>query len=166
MTQYEAEGLCSILKRRQADEKTAVEQRYNAARKALDSDQKHAVDRITAKIVEKQKLLIEAKDATFWAKGKPDWKEKALAEREIASVLGGLYEELKGIHRWYKDEFRRLLDKRDQDFRKIVSKYSIEREQIRSQIVYPAKEENVNYWKQKFYAVAEELRQLKEEKAA
>lgn len=166
MTQYEAEGLCSILKRRQADEKTEVEKRYEADRKRLDFDQRHAIARITAHINEAQQRLVEAKDDVFKAKGKPEWKEKALAQKAASAVLSGYYEQLQEVRRWYKDEFRRLLDRRDQEFRRIVTKYSIERESIRSQIVYPSKEENVNYWKQKFYAVAEELRKLKEEKAA
>ena len=166
MTQYEAEGLCSILKRRQADEKTEVEKRYEADRKRLDEDQRHSIARITAHINEAQQRLVEAKDDVFMAKGKPEWKEKALAQKAASAVLSGYYEQLQEVRRWYKDEFRRLLDRRDQEFRRIVTKYSIERESIRSKVVYPSKEEKVNYWKQKFYAVAEELRKLKEEKAA
>lgn len=165
MTQYEAEGLISVLKRRQAEEKTAVEESYELERHRLDADKKHSVARIESHIREAQKKLIEAKDATYWAKGKPEWKEKALAERAVSDTLKGYYEELSEVRKWYKDEFRRLLDKRDQDFRKIITGYANERERIMSQVVYPDKEESVSYWKSKYYLLKAEVEKRKEDAA-
>ena len=70
------------------------------------------------------------------------------------------------MNRYYQNEFKYLRDKRDEDLRKLNHRYSEERSRIMVQVEKPMKEDQVNYWKQKFYKTAEELKKLKEKYAA
>ena len=161
MTQQEAEGLMSILKRRKGEEVTLIEQKWEAERQKLEADRKHTLNRLHEKSGKLQQALVNAKDETFKARGTEAWKEKKLAEKTASQLVVDHHREISEMNRYYQNEFKALRDKRDEDLRNLNRFYSEERARIALQIDKKPKEEQLNYWKQKFYRAAEEIKELK-----
>lgn len=166
MTQQEAEALVRILKNRNAEEKTSIENVYNAEHRRMEEDRNHSMRRIEQRIHTARLALASAADAKHKAKGKPDWAVCA-AEYEVKrAVLVDTTRELSEMNVYYQGVFRELRNKRDYNYRRLVQAYSKEYAEIMSKVEYPEKEEKVNYWKAKYYALKEEMKKLQEEKAA
>ena len=84
-------------------------------------------------------------------------------EKGISSQLSQLFYEIGEMNRYYQEEFKLLRDKRDEDLRKLNTRHSEERARIDMQVERKPKEEQMNYWKQKFYKTAEELKKVSED---
>lgn len=166
MTQQEAEALVRILKRRNSEEKASIENVYNVEHRRMEEDRNHVMRRIEQRIHTARLALVSAADAKHKAKGKSDWAV-CVAEYEVKRAnLVEIQRELSEMNVYYQGVFRELRNKRDYNFRHLVQEYSKEYGEIMSKVEYPEKEEKVNYWKAKYYALKEELVKLKEEKAA
>lgn len=163
MTQQEAEGLMSILKRRKGEEVTLIEQKWEAERQKLEADRKHTLNRLHEKSGKLQQDLVNAKDEAFKARGTEAWKEKKLAEKTASQKVSDHHREISEMNRYYQNEFKALRDKRDEELRKLNTRFSEERSRIDMQVEQKPKEEKVNYWKQKFYKTAEELKKVTED---
>ena len=161
MTQFEAEGLLHILKRRKAEEVSLIEQMYEVERQRLESDRLQTMNRIAGHINQYQIELVHAKDESFKARGKEDWKEKALKVKEVCAMLTSSQRELAEVNRFYQSEFKLNRDKRDESLRRLNTKISEERSRILIQVEYPKKEEQTNYWKQKYYQLKAEVDKMK-----
>lgn len=173
MTQQEAEGLIRILKNRNAEEKNSIENVYNVEHRRMEEDRNHSMRRIEQRIHTARLALASASDAKHKAKGKTDWSVRAAKYEVKRAVLVDTQRELSEMNVYYQGVFRELRNKRDYNYRRLVQEYSKEYAEIMSKVEYPQKEEKVNYWKQKFYRTAEELKKatedlqkLKETKAA
>lgn len=167
MTQFEAEELVRILKRRHQEEKELIEKTYSLEREQLEADRKHTINRLSEKEVKAQKELAEAKAEMFRThKSSEEWKEKVLKVKELGASLKAIVREISDMKRYYQNEFQANRDKRDSKFRNLVTQYSIEHAKIMIQVERKPKEDQVNYWKQKFYKAEEELKKLKEISAA
>lgn len=167
MTQFEAEELVRILKRRHQEEKTLIEKTYSLEREQLESDRKHTINRLSEKESIAQKELAEAKAEMFKAKrGSDEWKERILKVKECGAALKAICREISDMNRYYQNEFQANRDRRDTKFRNLVTQYSIEHAQIMVKVERKPKEDLINYWKQKFYKAEEELKKLKEISAA
>ena len=167
MTQFEAEELVRILKRRHQEEKELVEKTYSLEREQLEADRKHTINRLSEKEVKAQKELAEAKAEMFRThKSSEEWKEKVLKVKELGASLKAIVREISDMKRYYQNEFQANRDKRDSKFRNLVTQYSIEHAKIMIQVERKPKEDQVNYWKQKFYRAEDELKKLKETSAA
>lgn len=161
MTQQEAEGLKQILKRRKGEEVTLIEQKWEAERQKLEADRKHTLNRLHEKSGKLQQDLVNAKDEAFKARGTEAWKEKKLAEKTASQKVSDHHREISEMARYYQNEFKALRDKRDDELRKLNTRFSEERSRIDMQVDQKPKEEKVNYWKQKFYRASEEIKELK-----
>ena len=167
MTQFEAEELVRILKRRHQEEKELIEKTYSLEREQLEADRKHTINRLSEKEVKAQKELAEAKAEMFRThKSSEEWKEKVLKVKELGASLKAIVREISDMKRYYQNEFQANRDKRDSKFRNLVTQYSIEHAKIMIQVERKPKEDQVNYWKQKFYRAEDELKKLKEISAA
>lgn len=167
MTQFEAEELVRILKRRHQEEKELIEKTYSLEREQLEADRKHTINRLSEKEVKAQKELAEAKAEMFRThKSSEEWKEKVLKVKELGASLKAIVREISDMKRYYQNEFQANRDKRDSKFRNLVTQYSIEHAKIMIQVERKPKEDQVNYWKQKFYRAEDELKKLKETSAA
>lgn len=167
MTQFEAEELVRILKRRHQEEKELIEKTYSLEREQLEADRKHTINRLSEKEVKAQKELAEAKAEMFRThKSSEEWKEKVLKVKELGASLKAIVREISDMKRYYQNEFQANRDKRDSKFRNLVTLYSIEHAKIMIQVERKPKEDQVNYWKQKFYRAEDELKKLKETSAA
>ena len=67
---------------------------------------------------------------------------------------------------YYQGVFRELRNKRDYNYRRLAQQYAKEYAEIMSKVEYPEKEEKLSYWKNKYYALKEEMKKLQEERAA
>ena len=167
MTQFEAEELVRILKRRHQEEKELIEKTYSLEREQLEADRKHTINRLSEKEVKAQKELAEAQAEMFRThKSSEEWKEKVLKVKELGASLKAIVREISDMKRYYQNEFQANRDKRDSKFRNLVTQYSIEHAKIMIQVERKPKEDQVNYWKQKFYRAEDELKKLKEISAA
>lgn len=166
MTQFEAEGLIAILKRRKGEEITLIEKKWEAERQKLEADRKHTLNRMHEQSKIYQRCLVNAKEEAHKAQNTENFFELKREEKEVSEQLKKHCYDISEMNRYYQNEFKHLRDKRDQELRELNTKYSEERSRIMTQVVKPMKEEQVNYWKQKFYRCAEELKRLKEKYAA
>lgn len=166
MTQLEAEALVRILKNRNAEEKTSIENVYNAEHRRMEEDRNHSMRRIEQRIHTDRLALASAADAKHKAKGKADWAVCA-AEYEVKrAVLIETQRQLSEMNVYYQGVFRELRNKRDYNYRRLAQQYAKEYAEIMSKVEYPEKAENVSYWKNKYYALKEEMKKLQEERAA
>lgn len=165
MTQYEADGLISVLKRRKAEEVTLIEQKWEAERQRLEADRTHTMNRIHEHLKDSHVSLVNTKDEMYKARGKEDWKEKALAVKTASALVSGHQRELASLNRYYQEEFKHLRDKRDEELRKLSTKYSEERSRIMQQVTYPNREDQAKYWKYKYYQLKAEVDKIKEKVA-
>ena len=163
MTQQEAEGLMQILKRRRGEEVTLIEQKWEAERKKLEADCKHSLDRLHEKKGKLQQDLVNAKEECHKAQNTEKFFDLKRKEKGISSQLSQLFYEIGEMNRYYQEEFKLLRDKRDEDLRKLNTRHSEERARIDMQVKRKPKEEQMNYWKQKFYKTAEELKKVSED---
>lgn len=163
MTQQEAEGLKQILKRRRGEEVTLIEQKWEAERQKLEADRKHSLDRMHEKLSKLQQDLVNAKEECHKAQNTEKFFDLKRKEKLISSQLRQLFYEIGEMNRYYQEEFKLLRDKRDEDLRKLNTRHSEERARIDMQVEQKPKEEQLNYWKQKFYKTAEELKKVTED---
>lgn len=163
MTQQEAQGLHSILKRRRNEEVSLIEQKWESERKKLEADRKHSLDRMHEKLGKLQQDLVNAKEECHKAQNTEKFFDLKRKEKEISSQLRQLFYEIGEMNRYYQEEFKTLRDKRDDDLRKLNQRLSEERARIDMQVERKPKEEQLNYWKQKFYKTAEELKKVTED---
>lgn len=162
MTQHEAEGILSVLKRKKSQERTAIEQKYEMERQKLGEDRKHSEKRIMEYIRDAQLSLIEAKDEAYNARGTEQWKEKNMAMKQMSAILQDFNRDLTELRIWYKDQFRALLEKRDGEFRRLTIEYIKDRERIMDKVENTDKEDQAKYWRNKYYRLKEEVEKLKE----
>lgn len=162
MTQHEAEGLFSILKRRKAEEVTLIEQKWEAERQRLEADRTHSMNRVHDKLNKAHIRLVEAKEAVRNTHGDETWKEKKLEVKRISEDMREMHRELASLNRYYQDEQNHARDKRDEELRKLNTKYSEERQRIQSQVTYPNREDQAKYWKYKYYQLKAEVEKTKE----
>ena len=165
MTQHEAEGLISILKRRKSEEVTLIEQKWEADRLRLEADRTHTMNRVHEKLKKVQIRLVEAKEEVHQTHGGNNWKEKKLAQNQVTEQINELHRELASLNRYYQEEFKHLRDNRDEELRKLHTKYSEERSRIMSQVTYPNREEQAKYWKCKYYQLKDEVEKINGEVA-
>lgn len=163
MTQQEAEGLKQILKRRRGEEVTLIEQKWEAERQKLEADRKHSLDRMHEKLSKLQQDLVNAKEESHKAQNTEKFFDLKRKEKVISSQLRQLFYEIGEMNRYYQEEFKALRDKRDDDLRKLNQRHCEERARIDLQVERKPKEEQLNYWKQKFYKTAEELKKVTED---
>lgn len=163
MTQQEAEGLKQILKRRRSEEVSLIEQKWESERKKLEADRKHSLDRMHEKLGKLQQDLVNAKEESHKAQNTEKFFDLKRKEKEITSQLRQLFYEIGEMNRYYQEEFKALRDKRDDDLRKLNQRHCEERARIDLQVERKPKEEQLNYWKQKFYKTAEELKKVTED---
>lgn len=162
MTQHEAEGLLSILKRRKAEEVTLIEQKWESERQRLEADRTHSMNRVHDKLNKAHIRLVEAKEAVRNTHGDETWKEKKLEVKRISEDMREMHRELASLNRYYQDEQNHARDKRDEELRKLNTKYSEERQRILSQVTYPNREEQAKYWKYKYFQLKAEVEKSKE----
>ena len=143
MTQFEAEELVRILKRRHQEEKELIEKTYSLEREQLEADRKHTINRLSEKEVKAQKELAEAKAEMFRTnKSSEEWKEKVLKVTELGASLKAIVREISDMKRYYQNEFQANRDKRDSKFRNLVTQYSIEHAKIMIQVERKPKEDD------------------------
>ena len=166
MTQLEAEALVRILKNRNAEEKTSIENVYNVEHRRTEEERNHTMRRIEQRIHTARLALSSASDAKHKEKGKPDWAVCA-AEYEVKrAALVETQRELSEMNVYYQGVFRELRNKRDYNYRSLAQQYAKEYAEIMSKVEYPEKAEKVSYWKNKYYALKEEMKKLQEERAS
>lgn len=166
MTQLEAEALVRILKSRNAEEKTSIENVYNVEHRRIEEDRNHSMRRIEQRIHTARLALSSASDAKHKAKGKPDWAVCAADYEVKRAVLVETTRELSEMNVYYQGVFRELRNKRDYNYRRLAQQYAKEYAEIMSKVEYSEKEEKISYWKNKYYALKEEMKKLQEERAA
>ena len=166
MTQLEAEALVRILKNRNAEEKTSIENVYNADHHRMEQDRNHTMRRIEERITNARIAMSVAADKKHQARGKEDWKVRVVEYEEKRAEFVSTQRELSEMNIYYQGVFRELRNKRDYNYRRLAQQYAKEYAEIMSKVENPEKEEKVSYWKNKYYALKEEMKKLQEEKAA
>lgn len=166
MTQQEAEALVRILKNRNAEEKTSIENVYNADHHRMEQDRNHTMRRIEERITNARIAMSLAADKKHQARGKEDWKVRVVEYEEKRAALVSTQRELSEMSIYYQGVFRELRNKRDYNYRRLAQQYAKEYAEIMTKVENPEKEEKVSYWKNKYYALKEEMKKLQEEKAA
>lgn len=167
MTQYEADAMVSILKRRMAEERTTVENAWKFEKQGKELERKHSLKRIDKRLLEAQLKLTEARDKLFKEKTTSDnWKLLAIDVNMAKAALREIYSEREELSRYYQNVFRDLVNKRDHSLRAIVIDYGKERASIMSKVEQSDREDRVQYWRDKYYKLKAEVDKLKEEKAA
>lgn len=166
MTQQEAEALVKILKNRNAEEKTSIENVYNADHHRIEEDRNHTMRRIELRIHTARLELSVASEAKHNARGKDDWSVRAAEYEAKRYALVNIQRELSEMNIYYQGVFRDLRNKRDYNYRRLAQQYAKEYAEIMSKVEYSEKEEKVSYWKNKYYALKEEMKKLQEERAA
>ena len=166
MTQQEAEALVRILKNRNAEEKTSIENVYNADHHRMEQDRNHTMRRIEERITNALIAMSLAADKKHQARGKEDWKVRVVEYEEKRAEFVSTQRELSEMNIYYQGVFRELRNKRDYNYRRLAQQYAKEYAEIMSKVENPEKEEKVSYWKNKYYALKEEMKKLQEEKAA
>lgn len=166
MTQQEAEALVRILKNRNAEEKTSIENVYNAEHRRMEEDRNHTMRRIEERITNARIAMSVAADKKHQARGKEDWKVRVVEYEEKRAAFVFTQRELSEMNVYYQGVFRELRNKRDYNYRRLAQQYAKEYAEIMSKVENPEKEEKVSYWKNKYYALKEEIKKLQEEKAA
>lgn len=166
MTQLEAEALVRILKSRNAEEKTSIENVYNADHHRMEQDRNHTMRRIEERITNARIAMSVAADKKHQARGKEDWKVRVVEYEEKRAEFVSTQRELSEMNIYYQGVFRELRNKRDYNYRRLAQQYAKEYAEIMSKVENPEKEEKVSYWKNKYYALKEEMKKLQEEKAA
>lgn len=166
MTQQEAQDLITILKRRKGEEKTSIENEYNAEHHRTDADRNHAMRRIEERIYQARMAVVKAKEDKANNRNQEKWPEYARAYEAKRAILVETQRELTEMNVYYQGVFRDLRNKRDYKLRRLAQEYGKEYADIMSKVNRPKTEETVSYWRHMYHAVAEELRQLKESKVA
>lgn len=166
MTQLEAEALVRILKNRNAEEKTSIENVYNADHHRMEQDRNHTMRRIEERITNARIAMSLAADKKHQARGKEDWKVRVVEYEEKRAEFVSTQRELSEMNIYYQGVFRELRNKRDYNYRRLAQQYAKEYAEIMSKVENPEKEEKVSYWKNKYYALKEEMKKLQEERAA
>lgn len=166
MTQQEAEALVRILKNRNAEEKTSIENVYNADHHRMEQDRNHTMRRIEERITNARIAMSVAADKKHQARGKEDWKVRVVEYEEKRAEFVSTQRELSEMNIYYQGVFRELRNKRDYNYRRLAQQYAKEYAEIMSKVENPEKEEKVSYWKNKYKALKEEMKKLQEEKAA
>ena len=166
MTQLEAEALVRILKNRNAEEKTSIENVYNADHRRIEEDRNHSMRRIEERITNARIAMSLAADKKHQARGQEDWKVRVVEYEEKRAALVSTQRELSEMNVYYQGVFRELRNKRDYNYRRLAQQYAKEYAEIISKVEYSEKEEKISYWKNKYYALKEEMKKLQEERAA
>lgn len=166
MTQLESEGLIRILKNRNHEEKTSIENVYSAEKHRIETDRNHAMRRIEQRIHTARLAKDAAADAKHKTRGKKDWAVHAAEYEAKRAILIETQRELSEMNTYYQGVFRDLQNKRDYNLRRLVQNYSKEYADIMSKVERKDDEEKVSYWKHKYYATKAELEKLREERAA
>lgn len=162
MTQQEAEALVRILKNRNAEEKTSIENVYNVEHRRTEEDRNHTMRRIEERITNARIAMSVAADKKHRARGKEDWKVRVVEYEEKRAALVSTQRELSEMSIYYQGVFREQLNKRDYNYRRLAQQYAKEYAEIMSKVENPEKEEKVNYWRNKYYALKEEMKKLQE----
>lgn len=166
MTQYEAEGLVQILKRRNREEKTSIENLWISQKLRVEAERSHTMRRIEQRISLARIALVKAADEKHNARGKDNWSVCALDYETKRAALVETQRELAEMNTYYQGSLRELVNKRDSSLRRLAQEYGKEYAEIMSKVERPKLEETVNYWKHRYNAVMEELKKLKETSAA
>lgn len=166
MTQQEAQDQLTILKRRNAEEKTMIADVYSTEKHRIESERNHAMRRIEERIKNARIAMSLAADKKHQARGKENWSVCVLEYEEKRLAFVSTQRELSEMNVYYQGVFRELLDKRDSNLRRLAQGYGKDYAEIMSKVNRPNTEETVSYWRHKYHAVMEELKKLKEERAA
>lgn len=166
MTQLEAEALVRILRNRNHEEKTSIENVYNAEKHRIEEDRNHTMRRIEERITNARIAMSVAADKKHRARGKEDWNVRVVEYEEKRAVFVSTQRELSEMNVYYQGVFRELLNKRDFNYRRLAQQYAKEYAEVMSKVERANDEEKVSYWKHKYYATKAELEKLREERAA
>lgn len=166
MTQQDAEVLVRILKRRNSEEKASIENVFNLEHHRMEDDRNHTMRRIEQRIHTARLALASAADAKHKAKGKSDWTVCAAEYEAKRALLIETQRELSEMNVYYQGLFRELRNKRDYNYRCLAQEYSKEYADIMSKVDPANNKEKVSYWKNKYYALKEEMLKLQQEKVA
>ena len=166
MTQLEAEALVRILRNRNLEEKTSIENVYNAEKHRIEEDRNHTMRRIEERITNARIAMSVAADKKHRARGKEDWNVRVVEYEEKRAVFVSTQRELSEMNVYYQGVFRELLNKRDYNYRRLAQQYAKEYAEVMSKVERVNDEEKVSYWKHKYYATKAELEKLREERAA
>lgn len=166
MNQQEAQDLLNILKRRNLEERSSIENAYNVEKKHAEEDRSHAMRRIEERITKARIIMSESADKKHRARGTDDWSACVLDYENKRADFVSTQRELSEMNVYYQGVFRELLNKRDYNLRRLVQQYSKEYAEIMSKVERVNDEEKVSYWKHKYYATKAELEKLREERAA
>ena len=166
MTQLEAEALVRILRNRNLEEKTSIENVYNAEKHRIEEDRNHTMRRIEERITNARIAMSVAADKKHRARGKEDWNVRVLEYEEKRAVFVSTQRELSEMNVYYQGVFRELRNKRDFNYRRLAQQYAKEYAEVMSKVERAKDEEKVSYWKHKYYATKAELEKLREENAA
>ena len=82
MTQLEAEALVRILRNRNLEEKTSIENVYNAEKHRIEEDRNHTMRRIEERITNARIAMSVAADKKHRARGKEDWNVRVVEYEE------------------------------------------------------------------------------------
>ena len=166
MTQLEAEALVRILRNRNLEEKTSIENVYNAEKHRIEEDRNHTMRRIEERITNARIAMSVAADKKHRARGKEDWTVRVVEYEEKRAVFVSTQRELSEMNVYYQGVFRDLRNKRDYNYCRLAQQYAKEYAEIMSKVERVNDEEKVSYWKHKYYATKAELEKLREERAA
>ena len=166
MTQLEAEALVRILRNRNLEEKTSIENVYNAEKHRIEEDRNHTMRRIEERITNARIAMSVAADKKHRARGKEDWNVRVVEYEEKRAVFVSTQRELSEMNVYYQGVFRELRNKRDFNYRRLAQQYAKEYAEIMSKVERVNDEEKVSYWKHKYYATKAELEKLREERAS
>ena len=166
MTQLEAEALVRILRNRNHEEKTSIENVYNAEKHRIEEDRNHTMRRIEERITNARIAMSVAADKKHRARGKEDWNVCVVEYEEKRAVFVSTQRELSEMNVYYQGVFRELRNKRDYNYRRLAQQYAKEYAEVMSKVELAKDEEKVSYWKHKYYATKAELEKLREERAA
>lgn len=166
MTQLEAEALVRILKNRNHEEKTSIENVYNAEKHRIEEDRNHTMRRIEERITKARIIMSESADKKHRARGTDDWSTCVLDYENKRAVFVSTQRELTEMNVYYQGVFRELRNKRDFNYRRLAQQYAKEYAEVMSKVERAKDEEKVSYWKHKYYATKAELEKLREENAA
>lgn len=164
MTQQEAENMFSILKRRNLEKKTVIENSWKFEKQKFELDRKHTLKRLEQRLLDAQFKLIEARDKLFKEKTTSDnWKLLAIDVNMAKAAVREIHTEREELNRYYQSVFRDLIQKRDHALREIATDYGKERARIMDKVEYPHREEKVQYWRDKYYQLKEKTDRLESE---
>lgn len=163
MTQFEAEAVITALKKKTSESVSIILEKYSHDRDAVIHNKEVALNDIDDFIQQAHITLLDLKSELAQCNKQSDeWRKKSLKVLEASTNLKGYYKLISETKNYCREELRKLLLNKEEEIRAVRRNYMQERNSILSMVQRVKKEDNVNYWRHKYFAAVEELNKLKE----